>query len=70
LKAGLKKISFLKEDASWTMSIMWETSKLIKMASLSKRVLEPATIATEQGTKVNGKMTESMARVQLFLQIK
>ena len=69
LRAGLKKISLLKEDASWTMSIMWENSKLREMARLSKRAKEPATIATEQGTEVNGKMTKSMAKVKRILQM-
>ena len=69
LRAGLRKISLLKEDASRAMSIMWDNSELREMTRLSKRATEPATIATEQGTEVNGKMTKSMATVKRFFQI-
>jgi hypothetical protein len=39
------------------------------MASLSKRVKESPTIATGQGSQVNGKMTKTMAEEKLSLQM-
>ncbi len=38
-------------------TIMLDNSKLLKMASSSKKATEPSTLAMEQGMKASGKTT-------------
>ena len=57
------------EDAFWTLNTMLEALKPIQTASLSKRGEESPTIATGQGSQVNGKMTKTMAEEKLSLQM-
>ena len=57
LRACSLIIAFLKGGASWTTPIMSENSIPQKMESTSKMAREPATLAMEQGTQGDGKIT-------------
>jgi hypothetical protein len=50
-------ITLLKADASWTTPTMLDHSIPLKMESTSNMVREPATLAMEQDTQENGKIT-------------
>ena len=45
---------------------MWDHFKPLKKAGLSKTAMEPAIIATGQGTLEPGKTTRSKAKVRLI----
>ena len=51
------------------MNTILETSILIQMAALSKRVTELTIIAWGKRTQVNGKMIKSMTKVKKLLVI-
>ena len=47
--------------------VMWDHFNQLKKAGLLKTAMEPAIIATGQGTLEPGKTTRSKARVRLIL---